>query len=126
MHHPVEDEMTAFLGVFRGITTGAALLVSVLVATRFNARFGLMAGFLVLAVFDLLGFSALSVSSTFIAIVGFRFLHETWQSGVTRTAWFRGSHNSTLFHRCAGSRPACLSVVCACRSAWCSWVSRCW
>jgi HEAT repeat protein len=88
MHHPVEDEMTAFLGVFRGITTGAALLVSVLVATRFNARFGLMAGFLVLAVFDLLGFSALSVSSTFIAIVGFRFLHETWQSGVTRTAWF--------------------------------------
>ncbi len=86
--HPVEDEMTAFLGVFRGVTTGSALLVSLLIATRFNARYGLMAGFLVLAVFDLLGFSALSVSSTFIAIVAFRFLHEAWQSGVTRTAWF--------------------------------------
>ena len=88
MHHPIEDEMTAFLGVFRGITTGSALLVSVLVATRFNARFGLMAGFIVLAVFDLLGFSALSVSSTFMTIVAFRFFHESWQSGVTRTAWF--------------------------------------
>jgi HEAT repeat protein len=87
-YYPIEDEMTAFLGIFRGATTGAALLVSVLIAVRFNARFGLMAGFLVLAVFDLLGFSTLSVSSTFIAIVAFRFLHETWQSGITRTAWF--------------------------------------
>lgn len=88
MHYPVEDEMTAFLGVFRGVTTGAALLVSVLVATRFNARFGLMAGFVMMAIFDLLGFSTLSISSTFIAIVAFRFFHETWQSGITRTAWF--------------------------------------
>jgi HEAT repeat protein len=88
MHYPIEDEMTAFLGIFRGVTTGAALLVSVLVATRFNARFGLMAGFLVLAVFDLLGFATLSAWSTFIAVVGFRFLHESWQSGITRTAWF--------------------------------------
>ena len=88
MHHPIEDEMTAFLGVFRGVTTGSALLISVLVATRFNARFGLMAGFLVLAVFDFIGFSGLSLWSTFMAIVAFRFLHETWQSGITRTAWF--------------------------------------
>ena len=88
MHHPVEDDMTAFLGVFRGITTGSALLISILVATRFNARFGLMAGFLVLAVFDFLGFSGLALWSTFTAIVAFRFLHESWQSGVTRTAWF--------------------------------------
>jgi HEAT repeat protein len=86
--YPVEDEMTAFLGIFRGVTTGSALLISLLIATRFNARYGLMAGFLVLAVFDLLGFSALSVSSTFLAIVAFRFFHEAWQSGVTRTAWF--------------------------------------
>ncbi len=88
MHHPIEDEMTAFLGVFRGVTTGTAFLISVLVATRFNARFGLMAGFLVLAVFDFIGFAGLSMWSTFMAIVAFRFLHETWQSGITRTAWF--------------------------------------
>ena len=88
MQYPVEDEMTAFLGVFRGLTTGSALLVSVLIATRFNARFGLMAGFLVLAVFDLLGFATLSVMSTFMAVVVFRYMHETWQSGITRTAWF--------------------------------------
>jgi HEAT repeat protein len=88
LQYPVEDEMTAFLGVFRGVTTGAALLVSLLVATRFNARYGLMAGFVALAVFDLLGFSALSMSSTFLAIITFRSLHETWQSGITRTSWF--------------------------------------
>ena len=85
---PVEDEMTAFLGVFRGATTGSALIVSVLVATRFNARFGLMAGFLALALFDLVGFSAMSIASPFAAIVAFRYLHEVWQSGITRTAWF--------------------------------------
>ncbi|TFH46865.1 MAG: hypothetical protein E4H01_09255, partial [Lysobacterales bacterium] len=88
MHFPLEDDMTAFLGVFRGVTTGAAFLASVLIASRFNARYGLMAGFMVLAIFDLFGFSILAISSTFIAVVGFRFLHETWQSGVTRTAWF--------------------------------------
>jgi len=88
LEHPIEDEMTAFLGMFRGITTGAALLVSVIFATRFTARFGLMAGFLALAIFDLVGFSMLSITSPFMAIVGLRFLHETWQSGMTRTAWF--------------------------------------
>jgi HEAT repeat protein len=86
--HPVEDEMTAFLGIFRGATTGTALLVTLLVATRFNARYGLMAGFLTLAVFDLVGFSAMSIASPFAAIVAFRFLHEVWQTGITRTAWY--------------------------------------
>ncbi len=88
LQYPMEDELAAFLGVFRGATTGAALLISFLVASRFNARYGLMAGFLTLAIFDLIGFSGLSVGSTFIAIVGFRFLHDTWQSGITRTAWY--------------------------------------
>ena len=88
LEFPVEDEITAFLGMFRGITTGAALLVSVLFATRFTARYGLMAGFLALAVFDLAGFTLLSVTSPFMAIVAMRFFHETWQSGMTRTAWF--------------------------------------
>lgn len=88
MNLPVEDEMTAFLGVFRGITTGTAFLVSLLVATRLNARFGLMAGLLTLAVSDVIAFSLLSVWSPFIGIVAFRFLHDVWQSGIIRTAWF--------------------------------------
>lgn len=86
--HPVEDEMTAFLGIYRGVVTGSALLVSLLIATRFNARYGLMAGLLALAVFDLIGFSALSVSAPFLGIVAFRYFHEIWQSGIVRTAWF--------------------------------------
>jgi HEAT repeat protein len=88
MAHPVEDEMTAFLGVFRGVTTGSALIVTLLVATRFNAHYGLMAGFLALSVFDLVGFSAMSIASPFMAIVAFRYFHEVWQTGITRTAWF--------------------------------------
>jgi ATP/ADP translocase len=68
--YPTEDAMTGFLGVFRGLTTGVALLISLLAATRFYARFGLIAGVLALALLDLAGFSVLAVSTSFAAIVG--------------------------------------------------------
>jgi len=82
-----EDELTGFLGAFRGATTGTALLASLLIATRFNLRFGLVASFVLLAVFDVIGFSALIVAGGFFAVVGLRFIHEVWQSGVARNAW---------------------------------------
>jgi HEAT repeat protein len=84
---PREDELTAFLGGFRGATTGIALLSSLLLATRINARFGLAASFVILAVFDVIGFSVLVVAGSFVAVVGLRFIHEVWQTGVARNAW---------------------------------------
>lgn len=85
---PVEDELTGFLGGFRGASTGVALLASLFLATRINARFGLAASFVALAVFDVIGFSVLvAAGGLFIAVVGLRFIHETWQTGVARNAW---------------------------------------
>ncbi len=87
IHFPHEDELTGFLGAFRGATTGLSLLGSLFLATRINARFGLVASFVILAVFDLIGFSVLVVAGGFIAVVGLRFIHEVWQSGIARNAW---------------------------------------
>lgn len=84
---PLEDDLTGFLGAFRGASTGVALVSSLLLATRINARFGLAASFLILALFDVIGFSVLLVAGSFFAIVGLRFVHEVWQSGVARNAW---------------------------------------
>ena len=84
---PLEDDLTGFLGAFRGASTGVALLASLLLATRINARFGLAASFVALAVFDLVGFSVLVVGAGFLAVVGLRFIHDVWQTGVARNAW---------------------------------------
>lgn len=84
---PREDDLTGFLGAFRGASTGVALVSSLLLATRINARFGLAASFVILAVFDVIGFSVLLVAGSFFAVVGLRFVHEVWQTGVARNAW---------------------------------------
>jgi len=84
---PREDDLTGFLGAFRGASTGVALLASLLLATRINARFGLAASFIMLAVFDVIGFSALIFAGSFLAVIGLRFIHEVWQIGVARNAW---------------------------------------
>lgn len=84
---PREDELTGFLGAFRGASTGLALLASLFLATRINARFGLAASFVMLAMFDVIGFSVMIVAGSFFAIVGLRFVHEVWQTGVARNAW---------------------------------------
>lgn len=84
---PMEDELTGFLGAFRGATTGVALLVSLLLAPRINTRLGLVASFVILAAVDLIGFTLLIGASVFIAVVGLRFIHEIWQSGVARNSW---------------------------------------
>lgn len=84
---PMEDELTGFLGAFRGATTGVALLVSLLLAPRINTRLGLVASFVILAAVDLIGFTMLIGASVFFAVVGLRFIHEVWQSGVARNSW---------------------------------------
>lgn len=84
---PLEDELTGFLGAFRGATTGIALLVSLLLAPRINTRLGLVASFVILAAVDLIGFTMLIGAGVFLAVVGLRFVHEVWQSGVARNSW---------------------------------------
>jgi HEAT repeat protein len=81
------DTLAGFLGLFNGVSTAVALLVSLLLANRLFARFGIMSMILVLPLIYLAGFSALSVTAPFFMIVAFRFVQAVWLSGVSGTAY---------------------------------------
>ena len=84
---PETDELAGFLGLFMGASNGAALLVSVLLANRLFARFGVLAMVLLLPVIYLVGYSGLVVSASFAVLLGFRFAQMVWVNGVWATGW---------------------------------------
>jgi CRP/FNR family cyclic AMP-dependent transcriptional regulator len=84
---PRADQLAGFLGLFMGIVNGGALLVSLLVANRLFARFGVPAMVLILAVVYLAGFAALALWSTFGVILVFRFVQMVWVNGVWAIGW---------------------------------------
>lgn len=83
---PREDDITAFLGVFQGVATGMAFLVSLLLANRLYARFGFLTTILVYPVLYFLGFSILMIQAGFTALVTFRFSQLLWSEGVSEGA----------------------------------------
>jgi HEAT repeat protein len=83
---PQEDGITAFLGVFQGVATGTAFLVSLLLANRLYARFGFLTTILVYPVLYFLGFSILTIQAGFTALVVFRFSQLLWSEGVSEGA----------------------------------------
>lgn len=82
-----EDSLAAFLGLFNGLSTGAAFLTSLLLANRFFARFGIMTAILALPVIYLAGFVSISIAPVFFVIVAFRFVQTLWISGIGDPAW---------------------------------------
>jgi AAA family ATP:ADP antiporter len=84
---PRTDDLAGFLGLFMGATNGAALLVSLVVAPRLFARFGLPNMVLALAGIYLVGYGALALMPTFGTLVAFRFVQMVWFNGVWATAW---------------------------------------
>jgi HEAT repeat protein len=78
-----EDAITAFLGVFQGLSTAGAFLASILLANRLYARAGFMTTILVEPVIYLLGFSILSIRAIFPALILFRFTQLVWSLGVS-------------------------------------------
>lgn len=84
---PQTDELAGFLGLFMGVSNGAALLVSVLAANRLFAAFGVLTMVLMLAVIYLAGYTALIVSGSFVALLSFRFVQMIWVNGVWATGW---------------------------------------
>ena len=87
-----EDALTAFLGVFQGLSMGATFLTSLFLSNRLYARFGFMTTIfayplLYFAGFSLLtGFSVPNISAVFPVLVGFRFLQLLWSEGVSEGA----------------------------------------
>lgn len=84
---PDEDAIAGFLGIFQGVTTGIAFLVSMLLANRLYARFGFMGVIFALPVIYLVGFSILAAYALFTALIVFRFAQTTWRLGVSETAY---------------------------------------
>ncbi len=84
---PNADELAGFLGLFQGLSTGVAFLVSLFLANRLFARFGIMGMNLVYPFIYLVGFGVLAVYATFPALVIFRFVQTAFLSGIAGTAY---------------------------------------
>lgn len=82
-----EDTLASFLGLFNGINTAVAFLVSLFLANRLYARIGIMATILILPVIYLVGFGGMIVAPVFLIIVTFRFVQMLWLSGIADSAW---------------------------------------
>lgn len=83
---PAEADLAGFLGLFAGLSSAAAMLISLLVANRLYARLGFMATILAYPLLYLLGFSTLAVAASFPVLVAFRFAQVAWSEGLSEGA----------------------------------------
>ena len=84
---PAEADLATALGLFSAATTAVSFLVAVLLANRLFARFGIAAVALVLPVVYLAGFGVWLVRFGLATAVGFRFVQQVTQRGVSNAAW---------------------------------------
>ena len=84
---PDKVELATALGLLSTAVTAASFLVSLLVANRVYARFGVSAGALVLPVVYLIGFAGWLVQFSFATAAAFRFAQQTTQRGLSNAAW---------------------------------------
>lgn len=85
--YPDPDDLAAFLGLFGGITSVVALVVSLLVANRLFARLGVPTVVLGLPLIYLVGFAGAALTPGFGTIVGLRFAQLVWLNGAWLTGW---------------------------------------
>jgi hypothetical protein len=85
--YPDADALAAFLGLFNGAITIAALLLSLFLANRIYARIGVVNSLVAFTAIYVVGFVALALRPGFATVVGFRFAQMTWLTGVADTAY---------------------------------------
>jgi HEAT repeat protein len=78
---PDPDELAGFFGVFFGLSTGLAFVLSLVVTNRLLARFGVPTVLIVLPVLYLVGFGVLTVRDTFLVLAVTRFAQVAWLQG---------------------------------------------
>ena len=86
-HYVNEENLASFLGLFNGITTAAAFVMSLFFANRLFARFGIMFCILIFTVIYLVGFASLALFPIFAIVVSFRFIQMLWLSGIADPAY---------------------------------------
>jgi HEAT repeat protein len=84
---PDEDALSGFLGLFLGISTGIAFLISLFLANRLYARFGIMVMVLAYPVIYLAGFLLLFLFESFATLVVFRFVQILFYQGIAGSAY---------------------------------------
>jgi HEAT repeat protein/ATP/ADP translocase len=84
---PDADRLAAFLGLFMGASNGTGLLVSLFVANRLFALFGVASMVVVLAALYVAGFGMLTLTMSFATLVAFRFVQMVWVNGVWTGGW---------------------------------------
>ncbi len=83
---PAEADLAGFLGLFAGLSSAAAMAISLLAANRLYARLGFMATILAYPLLYLLGFTTLALAASFPVLVAFRFAQVAWSEGVSEGA----------------------------------------
>ena len=79
--YPDPDELAGFFGVFFGLSTGVAFLLSLFVTNRLFARLGVPTVMLVFPLLYVVAFGVLAVQASFTALLVFRFAQVAWMQG---------------------------------------------
>ena len=79
--YPSPDDLAGFFGLFFGLSTGLAFLLSLFVTNRLLARFGVPTVLLVLPLLYVVAFGVLAVESSFVVLMVFRFAQVAWLQG---------------------------------------------
>jgi HEAT repeat protein len=82
-----EAEIATALGLLSTAITATSFIVSLVVANRVYARFGVAAGAIILPVVYLVGFGLWIVQFTFATAVIVRFTQQVTQRGISNAAW---------------------------------------
>ena len=82
-----ESEIATALGLLSTAITATSFVVSMVVANRVYARFGVASGAIVLPIVYLVGFGLWIVQFTFATAVIVRFAQQVTQRGVSNSAW---------------------------------------
>ncbi len=85
---PNADALAGFLGIFTGIQTASALIVSIFFSNRLFAKFGIMNMMLVFVLMYVVGFASLLTLPLFAVIVATRLVYMVWANSVAEPAWF--------------------------------------
>ncbi len=85
--YPDPDQLAGFFGLFFGLSTGVAFLLSLFVTNRLLSRFGVPTVLLVLPLLYVVAFGVLAIDASFAILAVFRFAQVAWLSGGALSSW---------------------------------------
>jgi HEAT repeat protein len=84
---PSEADLATTLGLLSAAITGVSFLISITIANRLYARFGIVTVALVLPLVYVVGFGVWLVEFSLVTAVAFRFAQQVTQRGLSNAAW---------------------------------------